>query len=169
MQLFLHTVIGIMVISIPVISQSLSPVVIGSGGGFAQPGNISLSYTAGEPITVTLTTPQRILTQGFHQTLLSPVSSIRHESHQPFEFSFYPNPAKEMLFINVDQGSLVSIKVFDVLGQQRVIKEFDDGTAEQSFLIDTHLLISGIYIVEVVIRNNSGQNERWCKSLQIIH
>lgn len=52
-------------------AQSLSPVVIGSAGGFKQLDNINISYTVGECITTTIrnTTGEPILTQGFHQPL----------------------------------------------------------------------------------------------------
>ncbi|OWY20129.1 hypothetical protein C7N43_23130 [Sphingobacteriales bacterium UPWRP_1] len=48
-------------------AQSLTPQVVASGGGYAQGGGYSLSYTIGEPVTATLTSGSNILTQGFHQ------------------------------------------------------------------------------------------------------
>lgn len=48
-------------------AQSLSPQVVASGGGYAEAGGYSLSYTVGEPVTATLASGSNILTQGFHQ------------------------------------------------------------------------------------------------------
>jgi gliding motility-associated-like protein len=49
-------------------AQSVSPAVIGSNGGFKKLGDVSISFTVGEPVTTTIKSNSGvILTQGFQQ------------------------------------------------------------------------------------------------------
>lgn len=50
-------------------TQSLSPKVIATGGGYQTSVNASLSFTIGESVTQTLTASNNMLTQGFQQPL----------------------------------------------------------------------------------------------------
>jgi hypothetical protein len=54
-------------LSMRLISQTLSPTVIASCGGYTSNGGVSLSWTAGESFTTTLTSANNLLTQGFQQ------------------------------------------------------------------------------------------------------
>ena len=61
----------LMVIIKSVLSQSLSPKVISSCGGYSSDGNNSLSWTLGETFTRTLSSNDNMLTQGFQQPQVS--------------------------------------------------------------------------------------------------
>ncbi len=48
-------------------AQSITPFVIASTGGFGSNGNMSVSWTIGEPIIPTISNSVNFITQGFHQ------------------------------------------------------------------------------------------------------
>ena len=51
-------------------SQQLSPSIIASDGGISKAAGISLEWTLGEPTVESLSTSDRLYTQGFHQPIL---------------------------------------------------------------------------------------------------
>ena len=57
-------------------SQTLSPQVIASSGGYFEGTNASLSWTLGEPVTQTFASGNIILTQGFQQPITVSVTGI---------------------------------------------------------------------------------------------
>src|SRR5210317_1604377 len=62
-------------ISVGVFSQTLSPEVNASGGDYHTNANGSLSITIGETVIETFVGANSILTQGFQQPFLAPVSN----------------------------------------------------------------------------------------------
>ncbi len=70
----LITILTVMVISIALTAQSVSPEVVASAGDYYENGNVSLSWTLGEISTETYSNGGVILTQGFQQ----PVSVTIH-------------------------------------------------------------------------------------------
>lgn len=68
-----------------------------------------------------------------------------------FEFSIVPNPAKDLITIEVGTAGLKTIKVFDLQGKVLLLKSFQGFTE----LIDCSQLANGSYIVE--LSNNEGK------------
>ena len=68
-----------------------------------------------------------------------------------FEFSIVPNPAKDLITIEVGTTGLKTIKVFDLQGKVLLLKSFQGYTE----LIDCSQLANGSYIVE--LSNNDGK------------
>ena len=70
---------------------------------------------------------------------------------EQYDFSFYPNPVENNLNISASQN-IDSIQIFDILGQEVWSAELN----KAQYLLDTHQLRAGTYIMKVNIDNNSG-------------
>lgn len=68
-----------------------------------------------------------------------------------FEFSIVPNPAKDLITIEVGTAGLKTIKVFDLQGKVLLLKSFQGFTE----LLDCSQLANGSYIVE--LSNNDSK------------
>jgi len=68
-----------------------------------------------------------------------------------YEFSIVPNPAKDLITIEVGTAGLKTIKVFDLQGKVLLLKSFQGFTE----LLDCSQLANGSYIVE--LSNNDGK------------
>lgn len=68
-----------------------------------------------------------------------------------FEFSIVPNPAKDLITIEVGTAGIKTIKVFDLQGKVLLLKSFQGFTE----LLDCSQLANGSYIVE--LSNNDGK------------
>lgn len=97
-------------------AQSMGPEVIGSSGTFAMSASGSMSWTIGEVMTETYSSPGNFFTQGFHQ----PDSSFGIGMSTPVaeNFSMYPNPVIDNLVIDFSTGSGDhQIEIFDMRGK----------------------------------------------------
>jgi hypothetical protein len=130
---------------------------IGSAGSHEQQTNGSISYSVGEPITAVYENMEATLNIGFQQVYNSPIVSIDESSTGP-EMSVYPNPADEILFVELEAFSGYQIQLIStqgrILSQQRL-----SGPTTQLEIKD---LAPGSYY----IRAFSNQNE--VKTFRII-
>jgi len=82
----------VMLLSISINAQSLSPRVISSAGGFFAGGSATLSVTVAEMTMVqTFVQPANILTQGFQQPEQF-TTAIEENDNIAGEVSIFPNP-----------------------------------------------------------------------------
>lgn len=97
--------------------QSVTPEVTASAGTHFSASNIQVSWTIGEPLTATLSNSNNKITQGFHQALLM-ATSIEEQSLNGVNIDVYPNPAIDILNINVQNylGEL-QLELFDMEGK----------------------------------------------------
>jgi hypothetical protein len=95
--------------------QSLSPEIISSSGSFFSNGTNQLSWTLGEPVISTENAGNYILTQGFHQTLLSanPVNYLGS-----FNIKLFPNPTQDAFQVNIGTDpDDFNFELFDIIGR----------------------------------------------------
>ena len=137
-------------ISGPVISQSVSPQVIGSSGDDFQATSSQLSWTLGETVTETFSTGTNYLSQGFHQTTLSATPIEDHD--ESLSFSVFPNPATEELQLMLNNSKeLFLVKLFDVKGS--LIHSSDlYGSVQTS--INVSNISTGTYLLHLTDQNN---------------
>jgi len=83
-----------------VYSQSISPEVYPSSGNYYTGTNATLSWTLGESVIETFSGTNAILTQGFQQSLYT-ITSIEETPDNNYQISVYPNPATDLININV--------------------------------------------------------------------
>lgn len=92
--------------------------VVASGGGHTSGAGIILSYTIGEPATLTLSGSAAILTQGFQQPGLmtvgfnEPPSTLQH-------LNIFPNPVYDLLNICLQSpfDFEAEVAIFDLTGR----------------------------------------------------
>jgi Secretion system C-terminal sorting domain len=84
-----------------VFAQTVEREVISSNGNFYSNGAGQLSTTLGEPIISTVNSASNILTQGFHQTLIT-ITAIE-DNQAEYEMNIYPNPTSENITIKIKE------------------------------------------------------------------
>jgi hypothetical protein len=125
-------------------SISHSQEVIASSGDYFEAGNIKISWTLGEPVTETFTQAAIILTQGFQQSKIDPIS-IYELPELNFEIDLFPNPVRNEINLYTEQPAGLSLKLFDFKGvllrEQQVVTE--------KTTVDVNDLASGGYFLLV--------------------
>ncbi len=153
-------------------SQSLSPAVIASSGGFFSNGAGMLSTTVGEMTMVkTFSSGSNFLTQGFQQPTDVAVA-VPELKNNHVAVSVYPNPGNGMfnIALNTDQDSKVVLNVHDVLGRSVAGKNFDHASGFNVHQLDLNNLTEGIYYLEIISKESTtGTATRKVQKLQIIH
>ncbi len=97
--------------------QSISPQVIASAGTHYSAGNAQLSWTIGEPVITTVSNGSNIITQGFHQTLLT-TTAVEEQTVAGVNVSVFPNPTADVLNINlVNNLKDLQLDLFDMNGK----------------------------------------------------
>jgi hypothetical protein len=155
-------------------SQSLSPTVIASSGGYQSNGGVSLSYTVGELAAVqTFTNAANnvILTQGFQQPSDKVTGLLDIEKGPDGSFSVYPIPAQTMLWYGYEfnEPGKVEVSLYDMIGQKMdysFSETYDSGKLIHNF--DCSEYASGSYILSVKFTTSSGQEKILSKKVQLI-
>ena len=130
-------------------AQKISPTVLCNAGAVMKSGNFSLEWTLGEIATETLKSNNAILTQGFHQTNLTIVST-----QNPYlaGLEIYPNPVTSKLIIQNGSGQKLQFNLSSISGQCISVFNFETGIHE----VDMETLPSGSYILGAS-NNNTAQ------------
>ena len=133
-------------------AQSISPVVISSGGGFTANGSAMLSSTVGEPMVETFSAGTVILTQGFQQPEDFGVS-VKDLVHPAAGFSFGPNPTAGSMNLWFDDRSEanVSITLHDIEGKLIFANEIRKAAGSNYISMDLSEFAAGEYLVGVTI------------------
>jgi hypothetical protein len=130
-------------------AQTISPDVIASAGDHFSSAAGSVSWTIGEPVTDTYSSPSNVLTKGFHQPAVVLLSSV--EENSAGSFYVYPNPVTDMLILDFSKmkNGDYEIVLYDVTGQE-VSKRFIDwrqgGKPEQ---VSMQEIRAGMYFVRI--------------------
>lgn len=116
MKKFIITICMFLCISFSLSSQSLSPDVYATTGGFFINPNFSLSWTLGEGMINTFAGGNYILTQGFQQSKYIYVIIDDIEVHEDI-IHVFPNPGKDVINIKFnDNKNIHKVDVFDSKG-----------------------------------------------------
>ena len=146
-------------------SQQLSPSVLAADGGISKAAGISLEWTLGETITESLSSTDRLYTQGFHQPLLMAKILPSAEQHVTgYIVTVAPNPVQSILLATITSPNdeKILLTLIDITGRrfpiQSAIGKFS------TVNVDMSGMISGIYLLE--LRNTSGQLVRTFKIIK---
>ena len=136
-------------IAISVMGQSLERQVIGSAGGYDVAGGVSLSFTIGEPVVETAISGSVVLTQGFQQPDDIGVG-IKEEIKIKMDYTVYPNPTENLIFIEMTTEEQVEVKItlVNTLGQtidELSMTSLVNGTVKET--MDLSLLAAANYIL----------------------
>jgi len=142
-------------------SQTLSPTVISSSGGFTSNSSGMLSFTVAEMTMVqTFTQSSNILTQGFQQPEDMSVG-INEPVVETGNTLIYPNPTSGQFTLNYYNydNSQTSIYLYNTLGQIVLSKAVSQtaGLNTQKFDITTYS--EGMYFLELTATNSKGEKK----------
>jgi hypothetical protein len=137
-------------------SQQLNPSVMAADGGISKAAGISLEWTLGETFVESISTTDRLYTQGFHQPVLFAKNfPVAEQPVLGYVITVAPNPVESVLtaIIASPTNEKIYLTLIDFTGRR-----FSVPTAYGKFStvkMDMSGKISGIYLLE--IRNVSGQ------------
>jgi hypothetical protein len=134
-------------------SQTLSPTVVASAGGFVQNSASSLSYTIGEMTMVqTFSNNGNILTQGFQQPDEKLSTMLASAPTGADLFMLYPNPAIDNVWFAFQfmESGYVSVTLMNDLGQQiALVYHGQTEGAREIQKLDVSKLAPGNYLLDL--------------------
>jgi len=108
----------------------------------------SIDFTIGEVVTATLTNTNNILTQGFHQTNLTVLAVDDFDIN--FQARVFPNPAQDVLQLDIQNFSGLNYKLYDIQGRQL----YSAVVGNKNTLINTAQYANGMYLLVILNENN---------------
>ncbi|MBK8451480.1 MAG: T9SS type A sorting domain-containing protein [Saprospiraceae bacterium] len=141
-------IVGSMFLSVS--AQKITPTVLCNAGAVMKSGNFSIEWTLGELATETLKSNNTVLTQGFHQTNLTIVST---NNPQIQGLDIYPNPVVHNLTIKNQSGQGLQFHLMSLTGQCIASYYFENGVHN----LNMEAYPAGTYLLEAIL-NNTVQN-----------
>ncbi len=144
-------------------SQSVQRHVFCTSGSYANSGSVILESNIGEFFIETYSGPSNILTQGFIQPDLSIITYIGNNDSN-YEGSVYPNPVKNILYLDLGEQKYnnLMVEIVDVLGRKKVSQQVSNLYRADRCEINFESLPSGVYFVRVYSLDNN-----WIKILKV--
>jgi hypothetical protein len=142
-------------------SQTLSPTVISSSGGFYSTGSAMLSFTVAEMTMVqTFTSAGNMLTQGFQQ----PEDYVVGISETPTvldDILIYPNPTNGMFTLSYSSNNSGEnvINLYNLVGQVVLTKAVSQSAGVSTVDFDISSFSQGIYMLELTTENTKGEKQ----------
>ncbi|MPM11985.1 hypothetical protein SDC9_58336 [bioreactor metagenome] len=149
-------------------SQSLTPTVIASSGGYYVSGSGSLSVTAAEMCMIeTYSTATVILTQGFIQ----PAESFAGIEEIPVVFDAFPNPTngRISLAVNSDNSGPVLIRLINMAGMVVFSVNEEAVPGPNTFDIDISNFDPGVYLLGYTLFSTSGDIESGTVKINLLN
>lgn len=141
-----HFMVILFLMSCFTYAQDISRQTISSQGSYDSNKIMSLEWTLGDAFVETITTKNRIFTQGFNQSFL-----LRREDtlEEKTNLIVFPNPVNSSLNIvlHPSYGDQIKMILHDVNG--RFIKESNQRVTGLNSKLDVSRLQSGIYILKI--------------------
>ncbi len=137
-----------------VYGQTLTPIVIASGGHCSSSQIGNLSYTIGQAITpICVAESKAALSSGFQQPILKITETTQENYSTDFEISVYPNHSTDRIFIkiiNTNSDNIYDLEIFDLMGRI-VIAPFTNRQINtgSSVEVDVNTLIAGQYFIKL--------------------
>lgn len=116
--------------------------VAASGASF-QNGSGYISFSIGEPVTMTVSSASAVLTQGFQQTEYQPGVSVADKP--AYLMNVYPNPVRDLLTLEVEATDGFDYLLYDSRGGLVSTGQVLDEHME----IDVSALSPSVYILKV--------------------
>jgi hypothetical protein len=135
--------------------QSIARQVISTAGDYASTADASISWTIGEPVTETFTSNNYILLQGFQQGgeyIISPPDG-NEKGLQDIHFQIYPNPAEDLLIIELKDKPKehFTVKLFSISGKLILTQPIEPYSNLN--YINLSKIQSGTYIIKIMDKN----------------
>ena len=130
-------------------AQALSPVVVGSKGGYDKTEGMSLEWTLGELEVNTLSNTSGIQTEGFHQSTLKVIKIESQAGSPSLNITVSPNPVRSILTVKIqsDADSKLALKLVDVNG--KILYTSIANSLSDSKEVDFTNYKSGTYLLNI--------------------
>src|SRR5581483_5115121 len=127
------------------ISQTSTPDIITSAGGYQSNVSGSLSWTMGETIIETGNAPNNFLTQGFEQPTSIIISNVDNVGDPSANVTAYPNPSASLVYVTSSSNNPLRAEVMDLAGQMVYKKTI----YAQDNALNLQSLASGVYLLRL--------------------
>jgi len=138
-------------------AQSIERQVIGSTGGTATAGSLTVTSTVGEMAVTTGTSSNIILTQGFQQASSTTVSI--EELGIKADYNLFPNPTTNIATLAIKAeniNSTATVQVFSLAGKLISTQSLSLSSGIESKLrLDVSNQAAGAYLVRITDSNSS--------------
>jgi hypothetical protein len=161
----------VMLLSISIKAQTLTPTVLSSSGGFYTGGNVTLSFTVAEMTMVqTFTGGTNFLTQGFQQPEQL-TTSVAENEVVPEEITVYPNPTNGAFNIsyNAKNDGEYLVRIYDMLGQLVFAQSFAARPGLNSIKIDISQYRQGLYMLELSSTQINGKKNSSIHKINLVY
>ncbi|MGD0712171.1 MAG: T9SS type A sorting domain-containing protein [Bacteroidales bacterium] len=168
-KLVLIVVIGICWFSAS--SQTLSPTVISSSGGFYNNSSGMLSFTVAEMTMVqTFIQSANILTQGFQQPEDYTVGIVETPVVSG-NLLIYPNPTNGSFVLSFtgNDNTETSIRIFNLAGQLVMEKQVTQSTGLNTIKFDISAYSQGMYILQLATTNSKGEKSSSYHKINLVY
>jgi Secretion system C-terminal sorting domain len=90
--------------------------------------------------------------------IYSSIATVKFEKNDVTNFSFFPNPAKDILKINIGviENENATIKLMNTLGQTLILKTINKSASSSLIRFDISTMASGVYYLEVKNGTNNS-------------
>ena len=167
----LKLLIVLAIIAFTAKSQSLSPTVIASSGGFYTSANAMLSTTVAEITMVqTFTSTDNILTQGFQQPE-DITTGIVEKPLLSNGFLIYPNPTNGNFVLNFtnNDNSEANIRILNMAGQIMLEEQVSQSAGLNTINFDISSYNQGMYILEITTTKANGEKNLTYHKINLVY
>jgi len=134
---------------------------VNATGGSAQLSGNTYEWSVGEMVLVnTVTTTNLVVTQGLLQPILN-TTDIRHPELSADQLKVYPNPTKDIVFIQpgLKPNTSLTLLVYDISGRAFFRKTLVLKTGTEVQTVDLGTYAAGSYLLDIVA-GTSGSSSR---------
>jgi hypothetical protein len=152
-------------------SQTLSPTVISSSGGFYNNSSGMLSTTVAEMTMVqTFQSGSNFLTQGFQQPEDYTVGIVETPVVSG-DILIYPNPTigSFVLSFTGNDNTETSIRLFNLAGQVVLVKQVTQSAGLNTINFDISAFSQGMYILELATTNSKGEKNSNYHKINLVY
>ncbi|NTW32608.1 MAG: T9SS type A sorting domain-containing protein [Bacteroidetes bacterium] len=170
MKKILLIIMGV-ILTTSIFSQTLSPTVVASSGGYFVSGSSTLSFTVAEMTMIqTFSSHSNILTQGFQQPYDLAVS-ITEPQYNSEGISVYPNPTTGYFTLSYsnNDNSTSNIKLYNLVGQVVLNKQVSSMDGFNKVNFDISKFRQGIYMIELTKTSAGGEKKTEFRKINLVY
>jgi hypothetical protein len=133
-------------------SQSVGPEVVATAGDHFTGTQAQMSWTLGEPLIMTFSNENAVLTQGFHQTSLT-ITSL-NDLEPDFLVRVFPNPTTASIQVEAPEAKTsFSLELFDLAGKP--LRRLPAEAPVEVRTLDLSTYPPGLYLLQ--LRSEAGK------------
>lgn len=121
--------------------------IFSTSGKIISNGNLSLSYTIGEPLVSRSSNNEITLSNGFQHAIIAKITRINDNLFKDNELLVYPNPSSGILNVyNKTNNIKLNINIYTLDGQLIFTKKYEELISEQ---LNLSSFSNALYILKI--------------------